>query len=589
MTQNQFTGEIRLVGIPVSQGFAQGPILVINQNDVPVPCYPVAPEKVHEEVQRLESAIQKTREQLLKVQREVSETLGEKDAAIFEAHLLVLEDATLLGAVSKQLQMKKTNIEAVYNHVATHYASALAGLEDPYLSERANDVRDVTKRVLMNLAGGAENPFAKIQSPSIIFARDLSPSDTAQLPHDKVLGFITLLGSKTSHTAIMARSMDLPAIVGIEEKEGIQIETGMFAILDGNKGILVINPRQETLEEYGAVEERHEQIIQKLDELRHDISVTTDNRRIILSGNIEMTSDIQGVVNSGAEGIGLFRSEFLFANRDDLPGEEEQYAAYSEAARSVKPHNVILRTLDIGGDKLMSRLFETHEQNPFLGVRAIRICLAHPELLRTQLRAMLRACVEGNVRIMYPMISGVEEVRQANKILFEEKDKLKAAGHQIPDNIEIGAMIEIPSAALTADIIAKEVSFFSIGTNDLIQYSIAIDRGNEKLAYLYSPTHPAILRLINGVVQAAHANNIWVGVCGEMASEFVLTPLLLGLGVDELSAGSAQVPRIKRVIRSISYAESKQMVDEILQETSSQLIMDRLTAFSEERFPELFE
>jgi phosphotransferase system enzyme I (PtsI) len=581
-------GEFRLHGIAAAPGMARATLVVIEEDETSVPCYPIDPGETHSELARLETAIQKTRDQLLSIQQQVSNTIGEEDAAVFEAHLLVLEDSTLLGAVNKQLQLKHLNVEHIYNHVASHYADALAGLDDPYLRERAADVRDICRRVLMNLAGRDTLGLPRIDSPCILVAHDLSPSQTAVLPRDKVLGFVTRVGSRTSHSAIMARALDIPAVVGMEEA-GPRLQTGMVALLDGNHGLLIVNPSEETIVSYGAAESRHSAITLSLESLRDTRSVTQDDHPVILSANMELLAEIPSVLQSGAEGVGLFRSEFLFVGRDRFPNEEEQYHAYLEAARAMKPNPIILRTLDIGGDKLLEHFPEALESNPFLGVRAIRFCLAHPDIFRVQLRAMLRAAVEGNVRIMYPMISGVEEVLSANALLFEERDRLRSQGVPVPDTLDIGAMIETPSAALTAGRIAREVKFLSIGTNDLIQYSIAIDRGNERLAHLYQPTHPAILHLISRIIQSGHEAGVWVGVCGEMAGEFVMTPLLVGLGVDELSCGAALVPRVKRVIRGIRYDEVRTLTEGLFRLDSAEEIQSRLEDFARDRFPDLFE
>ncbi|MBX7157889.1 MAG: phosphoenolpyruvate--protein phosphotransferase [Verrucomicrobiae bacterium] len=587
MAHANSSAEFRVTGLAASPGLAQARLLIIDFDDITIPRYSIEENQITDEIARFNNAIEKTKHQLIDIQKEVRENLGEKDAEIFEAHLLVLEDATLLGATHKQLALKKLNVEAVYHHVIQHYTEALESLKDSYLCERAADVRDVSRRVFQNLTGNHGSLIHAIKEPCIIVAYDLTPSETAQLPRDKVMGFVTYIGSKTSHAAIMARSMDIPAIVGLQESP-ITLESGMFALLDGTHGVLVINPSPETIAQFGALESRHEAVVQNLEQLRETKAVTLDNRHIMLSANIEILEDLPDILESGAEGIGLFRSEFLFTQSDHLPDEETQYQSYLQAAQSVKPYPIILRTLDIGGDKLMGDYFE-EDQNPFLGVRAIRFCLAHPDLFRTQLRAMLRASTEKNVKIMLPMVSGLSEVLQAKTLIEEEKEKLRQQGIPFDEKIELGIMVETPSAALIADILAKEVNFFSIGTNDLIQYSIAIDRGNERLAHLYEPTHPGVLRLIRQIIQAAHENSIWCGLCGEMAGDFILVPLLVGLGVDELSSGAAQVPRVKRVIQSISYEEMKTLAHELLQLTSSSEIINRLDELGRARFPELFE
>ena len=588
MPETNENSEFRVFGIAASPGLAQARLLLADFDELALPHYSIEENQIPQEIARLNEAIDKTKTQLLEIQKEVRKNLGEKDAEIFEAHLLVLEDATLLAAINKQIALKKENIESVYYHVIQHYTNALESLNDSYLSERAIDIRDVSRRVFQNLTGNHTSLLHSIKEPCIIVSYDLSPSETAQLPRDKVMGFVTYVGSRTSHAAIMARSMDIPAIVGLKEPP-LSLYSGMPALLDGTHGVLILNPTAETIAQLGSVESRHAAVVQSLEQLRDTKALTLDNRKITLSANIEILEDLPDVLESGAEGIGLFRSEFLFTNSTNLPDEETQYQSYLKAAQAIKPHSVILRTLDIGGDKIMNDYFEAEDQNPFLGVRAIRFCLAHPDLFRTQLRAMLRASAEKNVKVMLPMVSGLSEVLQTKNLIEEEKVKLRNQGIAFDENLEIGIMIETPSAALTADILAKEVDFFSIGTNDLIQYSIAIDRSNERLTYLYEPTHPGVLRMIQQVIEAAHQHSIWCGICGEMAGEFTIVPLLIGLGVDELSTGAAQVPRIKRVIQSVSYEEMKTMTQDLLKLTSSSEIINHLDEMARSRFPELFE
>lgn len=591
MTGTANGGEIRFSGLAVSPGFAHGVLRVLERGEAPVPVHAIGPEQVAHEAQRFERAIERTKAELLRIKDGVARNLGEGDANIFEAHLLLLEDATIVAATLKQLEAKRLNIEAVYSHVIGRYVDVLGALEDPYLRERAADVRDVARRVLQNLAGAEGGLGVSITEPCILVAHDLAPSDTAQLPTDKVLGFVTCIGSMTSHTAIMARALAIPAIVGIEAPlHDLKALEQSVAVLDGYTGQLVINPTEATLAASGAAESRHAHVAQDLVRLRDTRATTTDGRAIVLSANLGRMEDLPDVAECGAEGVGLFRTEFLFADRNDFPSEEEQCQMYCRVADAVKPHHVILRTLDLGGDKLLPGTHVSTETNPFLGMRAIRFCLAHPEILRTQLRAMLRAAAHagGHVKIMYPMVSRVQEVRQANAILAEERARLEAGGLQIPA-IEVGCMIEVPSAALTAETLATEVKFFSIGTNDLIQYTIAIDRGNEELAHLYDPTHPGILRLIEHVINAAHQAGIWVGLCGEMAGEFTIAPLLVGMGIDELSTGPAQVPRIKRAIQCVSHAEMKVIADSLLNLHSGEEIRARLDVLARERVPELFD
>jgi phosphotransferase system enzyme I (PtsI) len=587
MAGEESTKEFTVSGLAVSPGISAGELFVLADEEVPVPCRRISEAEVISEWERFENAISVTKEQLLSIQDRMASTVGEKDAGIFEAHLLVLEDATILAAVKKQLTLRLQNIEYVYQHIISQYAKALSEVEDPYLAERALDVLDVSKRVVSNLLNRNRSLSELINRPCIVVAHDLTPSDTAQLPREHVLGFATHLGSRTSHTAIIARSMNLPAIVGLDSTA--KLHSGMFAVIDGYHGQLIVNPTAETLAKFQKEEERHEKIESELKKLHDTKAVTTDDRVIILSANIELLEDVQDCIDSGAEGIGLFRTEFIFANRQDLPDEEEQFQIYRRAAQSVKPHSVILRTLDLGGDKLFTSLHSSTITNPFLGVRAMRFCLAHPEIFRTQLRAMLRASTEDNVKIMYPMITTVDEVREANRYLKLEYDFLKKAGIPVPERIEVGIMIEVPAAALTASNLAEEVDFFSIGTNDLIQYTMACDRGNEQIAYLYEPAHPGVLRLVQMTIDAAHDAGIWVGVCGEAAGDIELVPLLVGMGVDELSVGAALVPRIKRVIRSLSYSETRELAREAHTQRSVKEVRRRLRNLAKEKFPELLE
>jgi phosphotransferase system enzyme I (PtsI) len=421
---------------------------------------------------------------------------------------------------------------------------------------------------------------------TIVIAHDLSPSDTTSLDRKHVTGFATDVGSHTSHTAIVARSMGLPAVVGLRNLSQF-VHDGQPAILDGYSGTLIVEPTEQTLFAYGELQVKRHSVQERLAAL-HDLPAQTlDGHRMILSGNIELPTDVPGVLAAGAEGIGLFRTEFLYLSRKDYPTEEEQYEKYVEVARAVKPNSVIIRTLDIGGDKFRSEDTTPPEVNPFLGFRAIRFCLANVDIFEAQLRAILRASAEGNVRIMYPMISGVAEVVQANDILRQVMGDLKKEGIPFDENIHVGAMIEIPSAALTAEMIAPEVDFFSIGSNDLIQYTMAVDRVNEKVAGLYEPTHPAILRLIRGVVEAAHNNNIWVGVCGEMAGEPLFTPLLLGMGIDELSAASSSLPRVKEVIRRLTLREAQELAAASLHTNSGRDVLAMLNALLQRVDPDL--
>ena len=520
------------------------------------------------------------------MQQRIAESIGAKDAGIFDAHLLVVEDRTLIDEVLRNLSRDKHNIEHVFHQVANRYSKTLSEIDDPYLRERALDIHDVTRRVIHNLLGKSGQILTSISTPHILVAHNLTPSDTAQLNRALVLGFATDVGSKTSHTAIMARSLNIPAVVGLHDAS-TQLATGDHILLDGYNGLIIVNPSDQTLWEYGELEIKKTEVEEKLTQLRETASTTLDGRHVILSANIELPEDVEVVKKSGAEGIGLYRTEFMFLNKPDVPAEDEQYEGYKMVADSVRPNFVIIRTLDLGGDKFMSTLQLPSEMNPFLGWRAIRFCLERVDIFKTQLRAILRASADGNVKMMYPMISGVEELRKANEILEQCKTELRSEGKPFNEQMEVGAMIEVPSAAISADILAKEVDFFSIGTNDLIQYSIAVDRVNERIAHLYEPTHPAIVRLLKTVIDAGHAHNIWVGVCGEMAGDIVLTPLLIGLGVDELSTGAGLVPRVKRAVQSLDMGVCLQLVEDIKHLDSSALILAKCEEVARRFYPEL--
>jgi phosphotransferase system enzyme I (PtsI) len=549
----------------------------------------VADADLAEEVNRLEKALVQTRHQILEVQHKVSEGMGAQEGGIFEAHLLVLEDRTLLDEVVRVIQQQKVNAEHAFHMVAERYAGMLSAIEDEYLRERATDMRDVTMRVLNNLLGVEEDADLRhLKEPCIIISHDLTPSNTAQLDKRNALGFATDVGSKTSHTAIMARSLRIPAVVGLKDVSA-QLVNGQQVLLDGLNGVLIVNPSDQTLFEYGQLILRQATLQQRLRDLLHEPAITLDGHRVLVNANIEQAADAEQVKSNGAEGVGLFRTEYLFLNRDRLPGEEQQYQSYREVAAALKPLPVVIRTLDLGGDKFLAHMQMPTELNPFLGWRAIRISLQEPDIFRAQLRAILRASAEGNVRMMYPMICGLDELKQANALLEEYKAELRAEKVPFDENMQVGAMIETPSAAMVADSLAKRVRFFSIGTNDLIQYSLAVDRMNEKIAHLYEPTHPAIVRLIKITVEAAHKQKVRVTVCGEMAGDPVLAPLLLGLGVDELSAAPSLVPPLKFLIRRLKLSEAQELAAFALDCESASEVLARCQELARQIAPGLFE
>jgi len=582
-------GEKILRGIAVSDGVCRGKILVLHRARHIIARREVAVGEVAGETGRFEKALVQTRQQILEVQRKVVENLGAKEADIFEAHLLMLEDHALVGEVLRLIQEEHVNAEYAFHVVAERYSEALLAANDDYLRERVADMRDLTTRVLDNLLEVKDAfDLHHLTEPCILVSHDLSPSTTAQLNKKFVLGFATDIGGKTSHTAIMARSLGIPAVVGLQTATQ-ELDSGDYALLDGYNGTIIVNPTDQTLFEYGQLAKIKASLDEKLREIRNQPTVTLDGQPIHLSANIEDQNDVEAVLACGAEGVGLFRTEFLFINRDKLPTEEEQYKVYREVAAALKPNSIIIRTLDLGGDKFASHLQLAQEVNPFLGWRAIRFCLAQPELFQAQLRAILRASAEGNVKMMYPMISGLDELNQANALVEKCKDALRAEGKPFDANMDIGAMIEIPSAALIAATLAQRAKFFSIGSNDLIQYTLAADRTNERVSHLYEPTHPAILQLIKATVDAAHQRGIWTGVCGEMAGDPVLAPLLIGLGVDELSAAPSVVPQVKYIVRRLKLSEARALAEFARQCESPPEIYRRCQELARAIAPGLFE
>lgn len=589
MSEYATASEVRLQGIGVSPGIARGVAVVLATDDDDIPIYRIEEDDIPGEIERFESALVATRKQIMEMQDRIAEAIGARDAGIFDAHLLVVEDRTLVDEVMRVLQEERYNMEYIFHRVALRYSRSLSEIDDPYLRERALDIHDVTKRVIRNLMGKSPRSLGQSDLPHILVAHDITPSDTATMNRALVLGFATDIGSKTSHTAIMASSLNIPAIVGLHTVTD-RVKSGDPLLLDGYSGTLIVNPSDQTLWDYGAIETRKGEVEQRLTELKDTEARTRDERHIILSANIEMPDEVQTVVDSGAEGVGLFRTEFLFLNRSSPPDEETQFERYRQVAEAVSPHGLIIRTLDIGGDKVAEHLRIDHdESNPFLGWRAIRFCLEQPEIFKPQLRAILRAGAHGRVSLMFPMICCIEELQKAKTIVEECKAELREEGREFDGDMPIGAMIEVPSAAIIADHLAGEVSFFSLGTNDLIQYTMAVDRLNDRIASLYTPTHPAIIRLIDTVVRAAHERNVWVGVCGEMAGDIVLTPLLVGLGVDELSAGSAVVPRVKSAIRNLNASECDRLARESLECTDAQCILDKCRALAAASYPELVD
>ena len=579
--------ELLLEGMAVAPGIAEGKVLIHFQEEDAIPFRDLSEEELDGEVARFEAALLATRKELGTLQSRLEESTSSGDAGIFDAHLLVLEDPTLIDEVIKGIRREKHNAEFVFQGVAHRFIKTLSSIDDPYLRERAVDLEDVTRRVVRHLLGKSGQRLAGHDRNHIIVADELTPSDTATLNRENVAGFITEKGSRTSHTAIMARSLGIPAIVGME---GIchKLENGWSILMDGYSGKVYLNPTSETLARYQKIAEEKEHIEEGLETLRESDSSTLDGRHITLAANIELPEELDDVAACGADGIGLYRTEFLYFNRITPPDEEEQYTVYKQVAERIAPRAVIIRTLDIGGDKPTECLDLGQEQNPFLGCRAIRFCLNNPEIFKTQLRAILRAAVHGNLKIMFPMISGHEELLHAKALLAESIAELHERGVPHNPGIELGIMIEVPSAAIMADLLAREVKFFSVGTNDLLQYLMAVDRGNERIAHLHDPANPAVVRILKTVVDAAHAAGIWVGVCGELAGDIEYTPMLVGLGIDELSASAALVPRVKKAIRSLDLTACRELVDLALSGAQSAEIYARTMGLARTRYPDLF-
>jgi len=581
--------EIELHGIGVSPGVAVARVVVMgSDDDHRVSGRQLSREDVPAEIIRFENAVIETRRQIKELQRGLEHRMGSGDASILDAHLMVLDDRAFVDEILKLVTEDRMNAERALSQASHKYVGVLSALKDDYLRERVADVKDIARRLLRNLAGRNVSPHGDIEEESIVIAVDLAPSETAALPKDLVLGFATDLGSPTSHSAVMARGMQIPAVVGLHDITS-RVVTGQWALMDGNKGVLFVNPTAERLKVYGAVVAERKSIQSALSVLKNEPAVTKDGARITLLANIAQKEEVDSLLEYGAEGIGLLRTEYAYMSGTELPSEEELTSIYRFIATRVAPAPVIIRTQDFGGDKLAPYLNMPEGTNPFLGLRSIRFSLSEPTIFKTQLRAILRASTSGNVKLMYPMISSAEEVSEANTRLAEAKSELKGRGLPFDENIEVGAMIETPSAALTLDIIAPLVNFVSLGTNDLIQYTIAVDRVNEQVAYLYQPTHPAILRLLKNVVDVAEKNNIALSVCGEMAADPLMCPLLVGLGVNTLSVAPSAVPMVKDSIRSITKVQAEQLAGSAMECTTAAAVIELCRKLIGSSAPEIME
>jgi phosphotransferase system enzyme I (PtsI) len=550
-------------GIPASPGVAIGRAFLLNREAVEVREEKIPEREVQKEILKFKRALDETKKELSKIKEKVAKRIDPDHAKIFDAQIMILEDDFINESVITRIKQTRNNAEFVYKTFIDQTTQTLSASTDEYLKERILDINTVTSRLIYNLLGIKHLTLESIDSPVILIARNLSPADVVHMKKESILGFATDAGGGTSHVALLAKSMEIPAVVGLKNLFD-QVQSDQSVILDGTRGELLICPDEQTLEEF---EKRRKFIIKKtveLSELKLLPAETRDQRKIELSANIELPQDTASALEYGAEGIGLFRTEYLYLAQSDLPTEEEQYQAYQEVANKVYPKPVILRTFDLGGDKFDGHSGTLYETNPFLGWRAIRACLDLPEFFKIQLRAMLKASAKKNIKIMFPMISETEELKKAKALLEQAKDELRKKRIAFDQNVEVGIMVEIPSAALSADALAKESDFFSIGTNDLIQYTLAVDRGNERIAHLYQGLHPGVLKLIKKTIDAGHRNGIWVGLCGEMGGDPLVTILLVGMGVDELSTSAMAIPEIKKIIRSITFEEAKELAQRVL-------------------------
>ncbi len=568
-------------GIGASPGVAIADAFVYVKQDVEIPTNEA--KDVKEELKIFDEAVEKSKEQLAKIQETAADSLGEEEAAIFEAHALFLDDPDFVGVIRSEIEGNKKNAAKATQDQTDAMYTMFDAMDDAYFQARKADIKDVGARVINNILGIEEVDISNIPNDVVLFAIDLAPSDTAQMDKIHVKGFATDIGSRTSHTAIMARSLEIPAVLGLGDITAL-VKNGQKVIVDGSTGEVVIDPDAETLAKYQKQQEEYEQYQKELAQLKDLPAETTDGHRVELVGNIGSPNDVEGVLKNGGDGVGLYRTEFLYMDSPEIPDEETQFNAYKEVLEAFDGKPVVIRTLDIGGDKKLPYLQLEEEMNPFLGLRAIRLCFAEPELLKVQLRAILRASVYGQALIMFPMISGVGEVRQAKEILKGCMEELDKEGIKYDKEIKVGIMIEIPAAAVTADIIVPEVQFFSIGTNDLCQYTLAVDRMNEKISYLYNPFHPAILRLVKNVIQATDSEvGKFTGMCGEFAGDPYATLILMGLGLNEFSMSASSIPQVKKIVRSVSYEQAQKIANEALMLETG----DDVRKFAEEEIKKL--
>ena len=573
-------------GIGASPGIVIGRVYLLDRKKVVVAGQRIEDVNVKSEVVRFKKAVEVSKVQLEDIRKRYTRDLGKSHRYILDTHIMLLEDRLLVEGTVKRIKDARINSEGALRDTIDAIAKKFDAIEDEYLRERKHDVEQVAERVLRNLTGKKQESLAEISEEAVVIAHDLAPSDTLMMRKDKVLGFATEMGSRTSHTAIVARSMGIPAAAGLEKITAF-VRTGDVVILDGNHGTVIVDPDEATFLDYLRRQQRYKYFEMELDKLRDLTAETLDGKRIHLQGNIELPDEVATVAKHGGMGIGLYRTEFLFLNRQHLPTEEQHYVAYRDVAERAAPNEVVIRTLDVGGDKLALPDQYEQEPNPALGLRAIRFCLQNREIFRTQLRGIFRASAHGKIKILYPMISALPELQEIKRLMDEVRSELRAEGVPFDERLEIGVMIEIPSAALTADLLAPEVDFFSIGTNDLIQYTLAIDRTNEHVAFMYEPLEPAVLRLLQRVAHAAHEGKIGLAMCGEMAGDPLYAAILMGLGFEYLSMNVAAIPWVKKVVRSVRMQDAVELADLVMRQPTAVLARQAALSFMHQRFPEL--
>lgn len=573
-------------GVAVSPGIAIGKAFVLAGESVKLESRTIEQQQIDTEIARFREAIRKTREDLKADRLNATNRIGRENARIFETHDMILEDPMVVEETVTCIRQKRLAADFAFYQIIDRLQEQFSNSEHDMMRERTADLKDVKRRVIRNIQGDRRDFLQSLRGAAIIIARDLTPSDTMALDRHKILGFATDLGGKTSHSAIMARSFRVPAAVGLRKLTDY-VKSNDRVILDGNEGVVYVNPDEETVSYFRRLEKKIHAINRQLSCLRDLPARTVDGKDVDLAANLEFTDELENVIDFGGRGIGLYRTDYLYLERPDLPSEEEQYQAYRQVVERMRPYPVIIRTLDVGGDKTPQNISIPPEDNPYLGYRAIRICLEQPDILKTQLKAILRASVHGNVKVLFPMISGINELREVKEILTRSQYDLRKKRVPISDHIDIGIMVEVPSTAIIADVLADEVDFFSIGTNDLVQYLLAVDRGNERIAYLYKDLHPAVLRVIKSVVKAAHRKGVWVGVCGEMGGNPLATLILLGLGIDELSVSPIVLPEIKNIIRSIDYRETVRIAEKVLEMATAEDIEKFMRRYMRRKFKEL--